>query len=168
MKEQNKYYTPSEEELFEEIIHGGDVYHKKVSEKSLRTKIVFYHLNDPTRKIKWFLEINNKNSDGLNWIDPSNYELKHLDREDIESLGFEHSHNYDGEEYPSLFDEHGYSAGFLLDTQLENDIGIFLYLFPDGYVVIDFIFKCGSIPHSFAGTIKNKSELKKVLKMIGV
>lgn len=99
------------------------------------------------------------NYEGVSWFYssyigdavPTEFRVKHLDREDIESLGFEEQPNI-----PIPFTH----------RKIYNDIDVaFLYWFNElgeTRVVID----CGD--KKFSGVIKNKSELKKILKMIGV
>jgi hypothetical protein len=147
MSKEDKYYTPDPEEFhvgFEcEVVQEA----QWVVVEAIDTTVLPYferRLNEDSCRVKL------------------------LDREDIENLGFEHDFNLDGEAYPDLFEEHGYSQGFALDTQLEDDKLILFYLYPDGYVIIDYVYKCGSYPHAFMGILKNKSELKRLLKQIGV
>jgi len=156
----DKYYTPEIEEL-----HIGLEY--KVGHFELIcTSVNTDTISGSTYKVSIKDRVNHTFSNRLATV-------KHLDREDIESVEingekFIHDFNLDGEEHPSLFNEHGYSKGYALDTQLKDDKLILLYHFPDGYVVIDLVYNCGSSPHSFSGIINNKSELKRILKQIGV
>lgn len=97
--------------------------------------------------------------------------VKYLNKKDIKSLGWEHSPNDDGEEYPNLHDKHGYSLGFSIDKQLTPlNTAFILHYFSDHYLIIDSIFNCGSGREQmlFRGYIKNKSELKKVMQMLGL
>jgi len=97
--------------------------------------------------------------------------VKYLDKKDVEELGWKHDPNYDGEEMPSLFEKHGHSLGFSIDQQMTpKDTCYLLYLFPDQFVVIDSIYKCGSGREEmlFRGYIKNISELKKLMQQLNI
>lgn len=95
--------------------------------------------------------------------------VKYLDKDDIEEYGFKHDPNEDQEETPCQFDIHGYSSGYILDHQdTELKTAYIMYHFPDNFVIIESIVNCGSGKENmlFRGTIKNKSELEQVLKMV--
>jgi hypothetical protein len=76
----------------------------------------------------------------------SNIRVKHLDREDIESLGF------------SIVQDETDSQWFKNDL-LNTEIGI-----ENNHITI----RIAQSFVLFSGTIKNKSELKRILKQIGV
>ena len=89
-----------------------------------------------------------------------------MDFNDIIILGWEHDFNDDGEEYPSLFEEHGYSNGFNIDNQLtESKTAFLLYYFPDKYAVIDRIVDCGHGEEDklFRGYVETIDDLKKIM-----
>jgi len=97
--------------------------------------------------------------------------VKYLDKDDIESLGFEYDVDQSGEEYPSLYEEHGCSNAYILDKQLDSiNTCWIIYHFSDNFLTIERIVNCSSSKDDmlFRGTIKNKSELKRILEMIGV
>jgi hypothetical protein len=99
------------------------------------------------------------------------FRVKYLDKEDIEELGWAYDVNESGEESPNLISEHGYSSAFAIDKQLtELETCYLLYHFPDGFLIIDSIFKCGSGRENmlFRGFIKNKSELKKLMNQLNI
>jgi hypothetical protein len=98
-------------------------------------------------------------------IYPSEIRVKYLDREDIESLGWEYDNN--GEPYPER-EPYELPTSFDLDTQLEDGICYILYLYSDKTVWIEWIKDCAGMGYIFKGTIKNKSELKTVLKQLGI
>ena len=101
-------------------------------------------------------------------IDLEELDVKYLDVEDIESFGFEYDNNAEPIPFP---DDHGRTfemLAFNLDTQLDNGKCYILYLFTDGFVMIDYIKDCGGQGYVFQGVIKNKSELQKVLQLTGV
>lgn len=83
-----------------------------------------------------------------NYINSNLIRVKFLDKEDIESLGF-------------VIDPSGERYFELDDYQLNLDIH-------PVYNVTIFTDKYGDTRMVFQGTIKNKSELKQILKMIGV
>ncbi len=83
--------------------------------------------------------------------------VKHLDQEDIESLGI-----------GNWTDSHGYWRGF--KTKNENQYYVFHHNVDrvQSWCVVEIVDKDTEKRRVlFTGTIKNKSELKKVLKMIG-
>lgn len=152
----DKYYTPElgefhygfEYEIFEDFDH--------YPEKS-------WHLQ--------LYGINGTSPEDLDYVsgDMSKFRVKYLDREDIESLGFEKVECPDG-----LFNN-----VFQLITTYETKYVLNLYMNIDkriGFTQIVERFRhegknreyVGERGNKFKGTIKNKSELKKVLKMIGV
>ena len=85
---------------------------------------------------------------------------------EICKMGWGHDFNDDGEEYPNLYDKHGYSLGFNIDNQLtETKTAFIMYYFPDKYVVIDRIVDCGHGEEDklFRGYIRNIDELKGIM-----
>jgi len=99
------------------------------------------------------------------------YRTKYLDKSDIEECGFVQDGNESGEESPSLFDEHGYSLVYVLDKQLEPiNTAWTIYHFPDNFLIIERIVNCGIGFEDmlFRGRVKNKSELKMLLKMLNI
>lgn len=89
-----------------------------------------------------------------------------MDFEDISKLGWTHDVNDDGEETPSLFNEHGYSKGFSIDNQrTDSKTAFLLYYFPDVYAVIDRIVDCGHGDEDklFRGYLKNIKELESLM-----
>jgi hypothetical protein len=159
--EENKYYTPNENELFEAIIAGEDIYHEGEISAGIRYKICFYHLDSASRRIQWFYSICSK-QDELFIVRPEEFELKYLDKEDIESLGFKYDENY--VDFPEL--------GFLKDTNyLSPYTQYLLYYNPvTKKFRIERIINCGTDldDYLFNGTIKNKSELIKLMKQLGI
>lgn len=79
--------------------------------------------------------------------------VKYLDREDIESLGW-----------------------VRLSTPPAADVRLMCFSFGEAGVVMDYfepdrqatICIDGKVTHSFRGTIRNKSELARVMKMVGI
>lgn len=124
MSEENKYYTP---EVFE--FHVNFEYQEKQQDGTWKDVKFPY---DPG------LSLDDIYGGGIR--------VKHLDREDIESLGFEFDKGSDY--YWTRF----FNGEYLLCTENEGK-GITLEKDGDFY---------------FMGKIKNKSELKRILKQIGV
>jgi hypothetical protein len=125
-KEESKYYTPEMEEF-----HVGFECEGKWFSQD---EIGFGEITIDIHNIH--TAINN----------PTVFRVKHLDREDIESLGFKFKPYGDIESY-------------------ENDVWQLLrFQYPKEQVRL--IHKVGST-RFFNGTIKNKSELKRILKQIG-
>ena len=84
--------------------------------------------------------------------------VKHLDTEDIESLGLEYDNNAEpipARDYPHMLIPTAYAKEDWMLYHYEYDSVIWI----ENYKEDSFYFK---------GVIKNKSELKKVLKMLGI
>ena len=97
--------------------------------------------------------------------------VKYLDREDIESLGFEYDNNgepYSLREPEKEGDLYDFPLAFNLDTQLTDGICYILYLYKDSTVWIEWIKDCAGMGYIFKGVIKNKSELVKLMKQLGI
>ena len=168
MSEESKYYTPTEVELFEAIINGQEVFAKILDENEkflIKAQLAFYHLDDPGRRLSWFLMQNNLNPDGIYHVDPSLYEIKHLDRADMLSLGL-----IDGDDFamscwmfPTEKDkDFPDMEGFQIHTQFPEELGKYASQHVTIYGDDE---RAGKIV--FEGTINNLSEFKRVLKQIG-
>jgi hypothetical protein len=145
MEDKSKYYTPEIEEF-----HVGFEYEYRDEPFKTWTKDIF------------------KDGESIELHDE--YRVKHLDRELIESLGFEHENWV----YPSN-KTHWFVNQTRNTGSRRNAIWIGTeYHYRTKQVLIFrgespkdmFRNKKGNI--LFEGTIKNKSELKRILKMIGV
>ncbi len=141
--ESNKYYTPEIEEFYvgfeyEYLIKWGN----SIEEAWRKSKI-----GNPNWYAKTVTDL----------ISKEEIRVKYLDKEDIESLGFERSRGF--KSYYQNWDD------FLL-----KGTEIMLWWNKNNNLVA--ITKFDKIRFKdrtyFEGEIKNKSELKKVLKMIGV
>jgi hypothetical protein len=132
-----KYYTPELEEF-----HDGFEFQYKAEEE-------WFDMDYTQEDISTLLfEI--ENNPEFKTI------VKYLDREDIESLGYNHfKHNPKGA-FSAVDYYRGYSAGL---THYHDTNTVIIYEQLQGDMEGETWFK---------GKIKNKSELKKVLKMIGV
>jgi hypothetical protein len=149
--EENKYYTPEIEELhigFEyEILDLASTEYGKSPEKAIWNKEEL-KTSDLYSSYKQDSYIETLAS----YLKSENLRVKYLDREDIESLGWEHDeYAYDKSDPYSLiiFDKEGIKLHYDVE---DHTVTIHR---KDDYMIRDII-------------IKNKSELKKVLKMIGV
>jgi hypothetical protein len=144
-KEENKYYTPSIEEFhvgFEfEVNYGAG-----------------------TDSEDWEKESLNKSPQvvTLPYMRLENIRVKYLDREDIESLGYKLT-----EEFPDAY--------HLKDALVFKGKGLIVFhpimnrlLFKYPNYIRDASGNYNGFQTMFSGTIKNKSELKQVLKQIGV
>ena len=125
---ESKYYTPSTEEF-----HVGFEYEEFVKRKGWMPVT----LKD--------LESWNLNSEGF-CIDYDDYRVKYLDREDIESLGW----------------ELGWKMGLNEDSFTYKDNQLY---WQDNQWIQIYDWDSKII---FQGTIKNKSELKRLLKQLGI
>lgn len=139
---ENKYYQP---ELWE--FHIGFEYEV----------IEMCSINGAPKHLQW-----NKNrlaslgDSKFNWYVkkyPKEFRVKHLDKEDIESLGF------------SLYKIHAGTTTHEFQSKDARYMITFDHNFGSGWNItimdeVDFIF--------FHGYIKNKSELKRILKQVGI
>lgn len=146
MNMDKKYYTPEIEEF-----HVGFEVDRRVSNMHTTKNDVWARFT--------------VTQDYLSDIDLFDVRVKHLDREDIESLGLEFKYNEKGNEniaFTKKYENHprydnqyvdiiwNYASRRVLICEGDNETGW------DEWVT------------RFSGTIKNKSELKKVLKMLGI
>ena len=152
---ESKYYTPEIEEF-----RVGFEY-----EQHTMTKGDFFFLDLKTGK-KELIQENNEEicykmvhkSEPLSdrpfeiqqIINAGNIRVKYLDREDIESLGWKFDKQHAGLDDMTFFKD-----DYILDTEDENNVRIY-----EG--------TCGNELNLFDGTIKNKSELKVLLKQLGI
>ena len=140
----DKYFSPTIEELLTEVINNGDVYGFVYNTDTL-LKIKF---DLPIENsLKYFIENGNKNNE-IYSLNLDIYKLKCLDRDDIESMGFiEVIHSYG-----SLYKKGNFTIEYAYDNVR---------------IVIREI-KEQNTTQLFQGIIKNKSELKFILKTLGI
>jgi hypothetical protein len=143
-KEENKYYVPTIEEF-----HVGFEYEKNMGKLLKTDKLGWERFEYLGRKgvlssFKIASEIGNVSDF---------YRVKHLDREDIESLGFK---------YDDKRDEY-YKGNIIIEFNNKTNVTIGRY--QEDYPMGEHTSWTDDL---FIGTIKNKSELKIILKMIGV
>lgn len=82
------------------------------------------------------------------------WRVKYLNREDIESLGWEN-------EFNEMFGENKYKLNnYIITSIFKNNQTVDISLLP--------LFKGQGLTRIFRGTIKNKSELKKLMKQLGI
>ena len=154
MKEDNKYYTPDIEEF-----HVGFEYELLKPDSKYYKRVFGY---DPVDNP----ELDEFSPDDLMKIAHAITRVKHLDREDIEGFGFDN----DGQ---MEFDSGNWGPVYNLSVDNTEYKEKYYNLFIDeGLFNIVFCEYRNSVGRTektlFSGTIKNKSELKKVLNMIGV
>jgi hypothetical protein len=144
---QNKYYTPELEEFhfgFEYEYKDGNHWRTCIADEITYQQTDFgnrseiYHMY-PERN-PFFIGLSNDINSPYN-----RFRVKYLDKEDIESLGF-------------VKDRIG--SGF-------NKDGCTIWLYDNNYIGITPTEIHGEQPY-FRGTIKNKSELKKLLKQLSI
>lgn len=136
--EESKYYTPEIEEF-----HVGFEYELRVAGGGDR------FVKEELHNFDFDLFLNNLYRDNE---EEFNLRVKHLDREDIESLGFK------------LLKEDLNGKAFIHKINVELQI----WWSSKGTIDIDNGMSYSDCRTYFYGTIKNKSELKRVLKMIGI
>ena len=140
----DKYFSPTTEELLTEVINNGDVYGFVYNTDTL-LQIKF---DLPIENsLKYFIENGNKNNE-IYSLNLDIYKLKCLDRDDIESMGFiEVIHSYG-----SLYKKGNFTIEYAYDNVR---------------IVIREIEEQNTT-QLFQGIIKNKSELKFILKTLGI
>jgi len=141
----NKYYTPEIEEF-----HVGFEFCDRHSNYPEEEKN--WIKRDYTLRAEYELDnISGRITEGL-------IRVKYLDREDIESLGLEYDNNAEpipARDYPHMLIPTAYAKEDWMLYHYEYDSVIWI----ENYKEDSFYFK---------GVIKNKSELKKLLKRIGI
>jgi hypothetical protein len=135
---EDKYYTPTIEEF-----HVGFEYEALVDYYG--DKYEAFMIEDTSDLIQRMETYDSQDMDFIR--------VKYLDREDIESLGFEFKEEH---RFSKIYSKHNEAIEIREDGEVR--IGLI------NYGINDCVDK---ITIWFRGTIKNKSELKKVLKMIG-
>ena len=166
---ENKYYTPeSQEEVIRYILSEKKIYMK--FEDDIKGNLALKFDNDRLflQHLISFIELNDKEQNTLNrdeyfrFINPSLYEIPYLAKEDIEECGFVHLKE-DGDllNFQKIVDDYSfYEIDYDLDEQL---LTIEYYYQPEMVAEVT-----GHVNSAirFKGTIKNKSELKQILKII--
>jgi len=136
----NKYYTPGEEEF-----HAYFEY-----EKFDRRAVSQTHDGWSKDRVVCFPSICTLNQRFFQQLDDGKFRVKYLDGEDLESLGFKrncyYSDAHEGDSY-----------------RYEKD-SVYVYILPFHKVRITL----DQDLQIFKGTVKNKSELKKLLIQLGV
>lgn len=153
----SKYYTPTIDEFyvgFEYEIRFNDV-------DNIWDKEVFTHdSHDPDYNPYFYI---------MKWIDNS-VRVKYLDKTDIESLGFidctpKNNKKSDYYENRILFKKVWPDIEYPLDS---FDFYYLDYNYNTGFITIDNGGSYDDRDVYFQGTVKNKSELIKLLKMLGI
>lgn len=94
----------------------------------------------------------------------TNIRTKCLDREDIESLGWEYSINYEAVEDSTYPDE----MGFLKEME-DNKTQYLLYYNPKALLLrIEKVYDCGVEGWIYKGNCLSKNELKTIMKLLNI
>jgi len=133
----SKYYTPSIEEF-----HVGFEYEARIPKMESFSEEVFY-FNDSHKKLVNRVTLHD-----------NHVRVKHLDREDIESLGFVFKKETESSYVKDNITMHVYDAK---RWNTENDTITIFKKDIDRVVGKTIV---------FAGVVKNKSELKRILKQL--
>ena len=165
---ENKYYKPDIEEFHVGFEYEVEDLHDNLIDRCWRRQV--FEGEDATIR---------------EWLETNDVRVKYLDKEDIESLGFEAKdrNGYGSAEDHFLLEEKEYGVGIkkgILSIHLKDHMGgnygkgseyILINPIPESNYQLysmqyfgDSSFKISTL---FKGTIKNKSELKRVLKTIG-
>ena len=140
MKEDKKYYTPSIDEFY--IGFGYERIHE------------LKHYNDTWKSV----EVTHKDNTFMRFVDDlqdNRLRIKYLDKEDIESLGWDSSPDEPDEWYWSLRGNMDIQLYYDDKTRIATYDGIGVTIYMDTSIL-------------FNGYIKNKSELKKLMKQLGI
>lgn len=157
---ENRYYIPTIEEFhigfeyeMKERFGDGTVKTQEDYNNANWTKLTINSLNEIVYINRTLTGINSNNL-------PSAIRVKCLDKEDIESLGFictgEAGNGYE-KEFQKFNDD---NTWYLLETSFDNEVHIELEIDKEDGRTINCIL--------FIGTIKNKSELKTLLKQLRI
>lgn len=180
MENENKYYTPTIEELFTYIVNEREICLNSSDSEINKTEFKLRFHNDeklPTT-IKAFIEGNNMYKEAgeepAYTISLNRYRIKYLDTEDIESLGFTKRGKswagYIDYEYTELINgEVPYYLKATIHVPLmDNMYKIILHRYIGEGTNIDKQLEQGESELMFKGIIKNKSELKTIMKQVGI
>jgi hypothetical protein len=157
----DKYYTPTIEEF-----HVGFEY------EYLNIKSVWVKSNDFSNEYDYE---DSPLYGVIKGIEDTEVRVKYLDKEDIEGFSktnfpeitFKYDNN--AEPIPGRKDTFALPKAYFLDDQLySGQLWILYHWENDNVVWIEYIKDCAGEGYLFKGVIKNKSELKRILKMIGV
>jgi hypothetical protein len=158
--DREKYYTPDITEF-----HVGFEYEKSEYGRKIWTKEVFEFDFGSGNEI---LDIYNEG------YDTTHLRVKYLDQKDIESLGFTKRLKNDWVGYndyilSSISGEYGYFLKATLHIPKMDDMyKIYVYRHLDDIDRIENYLSCGNSLQVFNGKIKNKSELKVLLKQLNI
>lgn len=141
---ENKYYVPNIEEF-----HIGFKYYEDIGRGIYEQQVYDGEIITSERYVDCYGAFYDSIEDSINF---KMIKVKYLDKEDIESLGFEKSPNNE-----NLFWR--YKGDFEIQLSFDNkaeskELGIGISIYK-----IDLVFN---------GYCKNKSELKKILKQLGI
>lgn len=149
----SKYYTPELEEFYVGFeFEMRVVSHRAHQDELIREEVFMPCVWKAFTNLKDVFNVEYDSlGEHLKTTVPDSVRVKYLDREDIESLGFR------------IYQEGSNFYVYLKDNQLT------LHLNPEYPNKIELRYNHHSWKYGqFLGTIKNKSELKKVLKMLGI
>jgi len=145
-----KYYTPERNEF-----HEGFIFEANYKKEGWQKEI--FGIGE--RSISSVPQLLYQFLDGMPL--EGNIRVKYLDREDVESLGFEFSENY--ADRPIL--------GFLYESKENKELQYLLYYnVLTNELRIERIFQCGTAKEDylFNGFIKNKSELIRLMRQLNI
>lgn len=150
-----KYYIPEIEEIIYQLTNVGEIFIVNSSTETLSK--IQTHPDIPNTLVQ-FIRMNDVEAgkEGIKYsINPELYRIKYLDSEDIENLGFVYNPALDREEKISFT-----KGNYCIDLYKEDkEVWVRKVIMPDFPP---------KVINLFVGKIKNLSELKQVLKMIGV
>lgn len=173
---ENKYYTPAIEEF-----HVGFEYEVRETRYSYEVQHLednkFKVLSEPKQVSDWYKEVYKLDSfmysledeifDNLSaYVENKTVRVKYLDKEDIESFGFINTKNYSsGSNYQKIVD--GYLFYEITNEEWGDETILTIERFYQSKLIAKPINEHNSVT-IFQGTIKNKSELKVLLKQLGI
>jgi len=155
---ENKYYIPTIEELLKHIIDEKFIYTHLNPSSNDGNMVEIRFESDTVNSIHFFIEVNDVDGN-IYSINTELYRIKYLDQEDIESLELK----YTGKATHIWFEKEG---SFNMGSWTSYKIRLHYGLRDQRMFIV--ALDSGDEYTIFQGIVKNKSELKQVLKMIGV
>lgn len=96
-------------------------------------------------------------------IEEKKLRVKHLDKSDIVSLGWEFDNN--AEPIPPREGEFELPSAYVFEQGLNQYI---MYVYKDNTIWIEHILDCAYQGYIFKGSCRNKSELSKIMKLLNI
>ena len=174
--EKDKYYTPSIEEFhvgfeYEQFVQDFKILSEPV-QKGDEWSYEVNHLQDRWQKVEYelddFIEIGADGEHEMISIDPNLIRVKFLDKEDIEELGFKFIPTGEILQTGDNYIIDAYEKGFFSSGDNYTILTLYDDNFCHIYSNVNWVGDPSAMSTIFTGKIKNKSELKVLLKQLGI